>query len=72
MANIVVIDDEKNICRTIAMVMEGEGHRVQTAQDAASGLASVMDVVPDCVLLDVKLGADNGIELIAQLREAAK
>ncbi|MBK9073035.1 MAG: sigma-54-dependent Fis family transcriptional regulator [Myxococcales bacterium] len=72
MANIVVIDDEKNICRTIAMVMEGEGHQVQTAQDAASGLACLVDVVPDCVLLDVKLGADNGIELISQLRETAK
>lgn len=72
MTTVLVVDDEKNICRTVAMVMEGEGYQVMQAPDAATALSKVHEVVPDCILLDVKLGADNGIDLIGRLREAAQ
>ncbi len=31
---ILVVDDEKNIRRTLAMVLEGEGYAVEDAQSA--------------------------------------
>ena len=36
---ILVVDDEKNIRRTLQLVLEGEGYRVKGAESAEEGLA---------------------------------
>ena len=54
---VLVVDDEKNIRRTLQLVLEGEGYRVlgaETASQALSILASPAAPV-DLAILDVKL-----------------
>ncbi|NDQ55469.1 MAG: response regulator [Acidipila sp.] len=41
--------------------LEGEGYEVVVAEDLNTGLAAVRDHSPDLVLLDVQLGADDGL-----------
>ncbi len=66
-ASILVVDDEKNIRRALRMVLEGEGHRVAEADSAKSALQAVELDEPDVVFLDVKLGSDNGVEVLKRM-----
>jgi two-component system, NtrC family, nitrogen regulation response regulator NtrX len=69
---ILIVDDEKNIRRTLRMVLESEGHVVHEAGSIveADGVLSREGV--DVILLDVKLGEDNGLDLLRSLKSRAE
>jgi DNA-binding NtrC family response regulator len=64
---VLVVDDEKNIRRTLRMVLEGEGYAVDEADGVAAAEAALAARPPDVVVLDVKLGEGNGLELLGRL-----
>ena len=67
---VLVVDDEKNIRRTLQLVLEGEGYRVlgaETASQALSVLASPTAPV-DLAILDVKLPDMSGLDALAKIR----
>jgi two-component system, NtrC family, nitrogen regulation response regulator NtrX len=65
---ILIVDDEKNIRRTLRMVLESEGHVVHEAGSIAEAEAILSHAPIDLILLDVKLGDDNGIDLLRRLK----
>ncbi|MBV8759129.1 MAG: sigma-54-dependent Fis family transcriptional regulator [Deltaproteobacteria bacterium] len=65
---ILIVDDEKNIRRTVRMVLEGEGHTVHEAGSIAEAEALLGRETVDVMLLDVKLGDDNGLDLLRSLK----
>ena len=65
---ILVIDDEKNIRRTLALVLEGEGFEVIDAGTAEDGLELAASKRPDLVLLDVCLPGIDGISALRELQ----
>ncbi|HEY4180103.1 MAG TPA: sigma-54 dependent transcriptional regulator [Kofleriaceae bacterium] len=65
---ILIIDDEKNIRRTLRMVLEGEDHVVHEAGSTAEATVVLERESVDLILLDVKLGDDNGLELLRTLK----
>jgi DNA-binding NtrC family response regulator len=66
---VLLVDDEKNIRRTLRMVLEGEGYAVEEADSAAAAEAVLTSGRPvDIILLDVKLGEDNGIDFLGRLK----
>lgn len=65
---ILIVDDEKNIRRTLRMVLEGEGHVVHEAGSSAEAQAVIAKEPVELILLDVKLGEDNGIEVLRGLK----
>src|SRR5258705_4614937 len=65
---ILIVDDEKNIRRTLRMVLEGEGHAVHEAGSIAEAEVLLQRESIDLNLLDVKLGDDNGLELLRTLK----
>jgi len=67
-ATILVVDDEKNIRRTLRMVLEGAGFDVLEAADAESGLEHVRAGEVDLLILDVRLPGMGGIEALADIR----
>ena len=67
---ILVVDDEKNIRRTLQLVLEGEGYKVigaESAEDALAILASP-DTPVDMAILDVKLPQMSGLEALERIR----
>jgi two-component system, NtrC family, nitrogen regulation response regulator NtrX len=67
---VLVVDDEKNIRRTLQLVLEGEGYSVlgaETAEQAIGILASPQTPV-DLVVLDVQLPGMSGLDALAKLR----
>jgi len=68
---ILVVDDEKNIRRTLSLVLEGEGYRVigaETAEHAIEILASPNTPV-DLAIFDVKLPGMSGLEALERIRK---
>jgi two-component system, NtrC family, nitrogen regulation response regulator NtrX len=68
MAAILVIDDEPNIRRLLASLLEAEGHVARTAASGEDALLSVGDDEPDVVLLDLALPGASGLDILATLR----
>src|ERR1700733_7433863 len=67
---VLVVDDEKNIRRTLQLVLEGEGYKVlgaETAAQALSVLASPETPV-DLAIFDVKLPDMSGLDALARVR----
>jgi len=66
---VLLVDDEKNIRRTLRMVLEGEGYLVEEADSAAAAeTALTRGKSIEVILLDVKLGEDNGIDFLSRLK----
>lgn len=67
---VLVVDDEKNIRRTVEMVLTGEGYRVTGAASAedALGILAQPNSPVDLVLLDVKLPGMSGLEMLERVR----
>ena len=65
---ILIVDDEKNIRRTLRMVLESEGHVVHEAGSIAEAEGVITRESIDLILLDVKLGEDNGLDLLRTIK----
>ncbi|MEO7995205.1 MAG: sigma-54 dependent transcriptional regulator [bacterium] len=61
---ILVVDDERNITRSLSSILAGEDYDVITAPDFAEGRRMAANPGIDVALLDVKLPDGNGLELL--------
>ncbi len=68
LASVLVVDDEKNIRRTLAMVLQGEDYEVLQAQSAEEGLRLLKGRPFDVVILDVQLPGISGVEMLRQIK----
>src|SRR3954462_10319696 len=66
-STIFIVDDEKNIRRTVRMVLEGEGFTVEEASSGEEALARLPEVSPDVMLLDVQLPGISGLDTIERI-----
>lgn len=67
-ATILVVDDEKNIRRTLNMVLSGAGFNTQEASTAEEGLAILEREDVDLAILDIRLPKMSGIEALQKIR----
>ena len=65
----LIIDDEKTIRDAASMLIENEGHYVETAATSADGLERLKENAFDVVLLDLNLGPENGLEVLPVLQK---
>jgi two-component system, NtrC family, response regulator AlgB len=61
---ILVIDDEKNIRRTMALALESMEHDVVCAPSGAEGFKELQRASFDVVFLDLKLHQENGLDVL--------
>lgn len=67
---VLLVDDDAEIRLMVTHLLASAGYRVTEASDAASAVAA-MEAHPDIVLMDVQLGADDGVETAAALFRAS-
>lgn len=68
---ILIVDDENNIRRTAALALESMDQEADTAADRASALAQLKASSYDAVFLDLRLGQENGLDVLEEIRKAA-
>ena len=68
-ANIIIIEDEKNICNFIETVLSPQGYQVTSACTGTDGLKLIESLKPDVVLLDLGLPDMDGMNILRSVRE---
>jgi len=63
--HILLVDDEARICRLLQLCLEEEGHKIDCASTSAQAMAKAAEKSFDVVMLDIRLGNESGIDLIA-------
>jgi two-component system, NtrC family, response regulator AlgB len=69
--NVLVVDDEVNIRKTLLICLESKGHRVVAVSNGKDALAEADRCVFDLAFVDIRLGVDNGLDLIPALLAAS-
>lgn len=70
MSNILIIDDEKAIRKTLSEILSYEGYKIDEAGDGEEGLKRFKEKSYDVVLCDIKMPKLDGIEFLDKAREA--
>ena len=53
-SSVLVIEDERVLCKNIVKHLKNSGHTVASAEDGAKGFEEVKRIRPDIVILDIR------------------
>lgn len=67
---LLIIEDDLSFAATLVRRMTKQGFDCQQVNQADQALHTCLQQKPDCVLLDMKLASDNGLNLIKPIRAA--
>lgn len=65
---ILVIEDDKNICRTVELYLKMNSFSVMVSHDGKDGLQKAKEEKPDLIILDLRLPRLPGEEICRQLK----
>ncbi len=66
--SILVVDDDPNFCKTLKDILQSRGYRVQTEDDPEKVFAHMEQNYKLAVILDLKLGNTNGLDVLKDIR----
>lgn len=69
-AHILVVDDEANLRRTVARILQRAGFEVTTASSGQEGLALLSEHSFDLVYMDIRMPDLNGLEALKSIHDA--
>ena len=69
MKSVLIIDDEKEICESIQMILEYEGYNVDYSVKASEGLDKLEAIPFSALLLDIQMPEMNGFEVLKKIKE---
>jgi len=68
-ADILIIDDDRDLVESIRIVLESRKYGVRTAYNGKEGYQKIQEKAPDVILLDVMMATDTeGFSLAYKLR----
>lgn len=70
MAKILVVDDQRNMRTTLAMMLRSIGHEVDEAEDGERGAERGVAEGYDVLLTDLRMGTTDGMAVLRRVREA--
>jgi DNA-binding NtrC family response regulator len=69
MSNILIIDDEKAIRKTLSEILSYEGYKIDEAADGEEGLKKLREKEFDVILCDIKMPKVDGIEFLEKSKD---
>src|SRR5258708_3108817 len=67
---VLIVDDDKLICRWLNAVLTAEGYECRVAQSAEDAEPLMQEGPFDLALLDIYLGSGNGLDFLEKLKAA--
>ena len=68
--SVLVVDDDRRFADTLAQALGRRGWTATVAYSADAALAAARSTTLDAAIVDLKIAADDGLELLAPLRAA--
>ncbi len=65
---VLVVDDERPIADTLALILDSEGYDAFTAYNGPEAVETARQVRPDLIVSDVMMAGMNGIEAAIHIR----
>jgi two-component system response regulator AtoC len=69
MSRILIIEDDTNLRRSIALFLSEKGYEVNSAATAGEGLALLTQFQPRVVILDVRLPDASGLDILPSIKQ---
>src|SRR5688572_28366586 len=66
---ILLVEDEKDLCRSLSRALREEGYAVDIAEDGEEGLYKALNSDYDAAILDIMLPKKNGWDVLAGVRK---
>jgi DNA-binding NtrC family response regulator len=66
---IMIIDDDLDYADSLRMILENENYKTVLAHSEEEALESMEENAVDLALIDIRLGQDNGIDLLLKLKK---
>lgn len=70
-AHIVLVEDNIDLSKFLALELDFEGYQIEVAKDGYEGLTKIRTSKPDLVILDWELPNMNGIQVCRRVRESS-
>jgi len=71
MARLLIVDDERNIRRSLVTFFESLGHTVRAAESGTQAVAMLAETQFDLVLTDYRMAEMSGLELLREIKKRA-
>ncbi len=68
-AKILVVDDDNEICILLKDFLSNKGYKVWCANDGKGALDTFEEIIPDAVLMDIKMPVMDGLSALAQIKD---
>ena len=66
MANIFIVEDDKDLNDAYRLILTRENHTVTTAFNGDEALTKLKDIEPDLILLDLLMPVKSGVEFLQE------
>jgi two-component system response regulator RegA len=66
--SVLVVDDDERFAATLAQALERRGWSASVAHETSAALAAAQSVALDAAIVDLRLGAEDGLVLLQRLR----
>src|ERR1043165_7431424 len=70
MSKVLVVDDQRNMRTTLALMLRGASYEVDEASDGVQGAELGARGAYDVVLTDLRMGSQDGIGVLRSVKEA--
>ncbi|MDY6875441.1 MAG: response regulator [Chloroflexota bacterium] len=68
-SHILIVDDNKSLCRTISLILGHKGYAVATARDGQEAIERVKERSFDVIFLDIKMLPMDGVETYKKIKK---
>ncbi len=72
MGKILIVDDSPFMVRLLSYMLETAGYETESAENGKAALKSMLNELPDLVLLDMMMPEMDGLETLRAIRSDAK